>query len=142
MQKKLNEVTKDELKTLGRDVAEIDHRYKKQICLLKTDLPMQTTHVAHRLIIKSFQIQNEILIPKLLSAMRTRNGGGSMGLTRKNAMPEAKIQKEEEMFETQQEIYEKIKLNMHEVSRKLEKNKVNMVTDFVERTETSRISTL
>ena len=46
------------------------------------------------------------------------------------------------MFETQQEIYEKIKLNMQEVNRKLEKNKVNMVTDFVERTETSRISTL
>ena len=25
MQKKLNELTKDEIKTLGRDVAEIDH---------------------------------------------------------------------------------------------------------------------
>ena len=51
---------------------------------------MQVTHVAHRLIIKSFQIQNEILIPKMLAAMRTRNGS-NMGLTRKNAMPEAKI---------------------------------------------------
>ena len=60
----------------------------------------------------------------------------------RNVMQETKTKKEESMYETQQEIYDKIALNIQEVNRKLEKNKVNMVTDFVERTETSRISTL
>ena len=52
-------------------MAEIDHRYKKQICLIKTDVPMQVTQVAHSIINTAFKIQNEVVMPKLLNQIQT-----------------------------------------------------------------------
>ena len=51
-------------------MAEIDHRYKKQICLIKTDVPMQVTQVAHSIINTAFKIQNEVVMPKLLNQIQ------------------------------------------------------------------------
>lgn len=53
--KKLAEYRWVELKQLQRDLAEIDHRYKKQLCLIKTDVPMQAAQVAHRLVLNGFK---------------------------------------------------------------------------------------
>lgn len=40
LNKRMNEDRDNLSKTLQRDIAEIDHRYKKQVCLMKTDLPL------------------------------------------------------------------------------------------------------
>ena len=40
------------------------------------------------------------------------------GVSVRNAVPETKTKKEESMYETQQEIYDKIALNIQEVNRK------------------------
>ena len=56
LQKTLEESRAVEVKGISRDVAEIDHRYKKQMLLLKTDVPMQVTSVAHSLINSAFRI--------------------------------------------------------------------------------------
>ena len=53
--KRLNEDRDQEIRTLKHEIRELDHRYKKQMCLMKTDLPMQTTQVAHALIVDCFQ---------------------------------------------------------------------------------------
>ena len=62
-----------DMKTLARDVAEIDHRYKKSICLLKTDLPMQVTSVCHKLINFAFKAQADTIIPKIMSQIEANN---------------------------------------------------------------------
>ena len=141
LHKRLEEKREQDLKAISRDIAEIDHRYKKQICLIKTDLPMQVTQVAHSIINTAFKIQNEVVMPKLLNQIQTPQPVSTRAMRGKSPEQQAQIenekrQKQKEVMEAQTELIRKLNKEVNEMNRKFEKNKVNMVTDFIEKQET------
>ena len=48
-------------------------------------------------------------------------------------LEEAKRKNKQEIHEAQTELIRKLNKNVNEMNKKLEKNKVNMVTDFIEK---------
>ena len=79
------------IKNVKHEIAELDYRYKKQMCLLKTDIPIEMSQVTHSLISRCFQDQMEFVLPNFIKRqVELSTVQPESGLTREGRKTEQK----------------------------------------------------